>query len=71
MCAFARHLAGLVAATYRIELSDAARRAVVTRFRRLLPLTNSLAAVYADARHIDDGVTGLKQRTCALAPSDA
>ena len=31
----------------------------------------SLAAVYADARHIDDGVTGLKQRTCALAPSDA
>ena len=31
----------------------------------------SLAAVYADARHIDDGVTGLKQRACALAPSDA
>ena len=29
-----------------------------------------MAAVYADARHIDDGVTGLKQDAHAAGSSD-
>ena len=31
----------------------------------------SLAAVYTDAVHIEEGIDGLKQRALALAPCDS